>query len=196
MGIADSVLPHFERVVALRPGSAALRPGVALISDPMPTTQIAVAKATASQDNAHIVIIMVVSLLSLYRKPLHPEAVHPRDPAEKKGHLIIINKYHYYYYYCQAEIVMTVRVEVRVEVRVRVEARVKVRMRVRARLIVRRCPQKPQVRMRPQSLQARTPRAAGGPSHVLAGKSDSKRLGSLLLLARKDEEGSREWRDL
>ena len=41
---------------------------------------------------------------------------------------------------------MTVRVEVRMKVRVRVEARVKVRMRVRARLIVRRCPQKPQVR--------------------------------------------------
>ena len=78
--------PQFERVVALRPGSVALRPGVALISDPMPTTQIAVEKATASQDNAPIVSIMVVSLLLLlYMKTLCPEAVHPRGPAEKEA---------------------------------------------------------------------------------------------------------------
>ena len=38
-------------------------------------------------------------------------------------------------YYCQAEIVMTVRVEVRVKVRVRVEARVNVRLNVRIRRI-------------------------------------------------------------
>ena len=38
-------------------------------------------------------------------------------------------------YYCQAEIVMTVRVEVRVKVRVRVEARVNVRVNVRIQRI-------------------------------------------------------------
>ena len=66
-------------------GSVVLRPGVALISDLMPTTQIAVEKATTSQDNASIVSIMVVSLLLLYMKILYPEAVHPRGPAEKEA---------------------------------------------------------------------------------------------------------------
>ena len=43
-------------------------------------------------------------------------------------------------------------------------------------VIVRRCPQKPHVRMCPQSLMARTPRSTAGPSHVFAGKSENKRL--------------------
>jgi len=88
VGITDSVSLQFERVVALRSGSVVLRPGVALISDLMPTTQIAVEKATTSQDNASIVSIMVVSLLLLYMKILYPEAVHPRGPAEKRGTLV------------------------------------------------------------------------------------------------------------
>ena len=43
-------------------------------------------------------------------------------------------------------------------------------------VIVRRCPQKPHVRMCPQSLMTRTPRSTAGPSHTFAGKSESKRL--------------------
>ena len=43
------------------------------------------------------------------------------------------------------------------------------------RMIVRRCPQQPHVQMCPQILQARTPRAAGVPNHMLACNSEIKR---------------------
>ena len=43
-------------------------------------------------------------------------------------------------------------------------------------VIVRRCPQQPQVWRCAQRLMARTPRSTDSPSHTFAGKSENKRL--------------------